>query len=99
VVVLAENPDGSGARLELQKALSLDEQDRKLGMDTYCLCTDEGATFYGGIKSWKLMPDLLEINLNMQAAEALGVQGFAISFSAKELAILEEGAGLTGAFL
>jgi hypothetical protein len=27
----------------------------------------------------------------MQAAEALGVQGFAISFSAKELAILEEG--------
>jgi hypothetical protein len=45
------------------------------------------------------MPDLLEINLNMQAAEALGVQGFAISFSAKELAILEEGAGLTGAFL
>jgi len=91
VVVLAENQDGSGARLELQKALCLDEQDRKLEMDTYCLCTEEGATFYGGIKSWKLMSDLLEINLDMQAAEALGVQGFAISFSAKDFAMLEEG--------
>jgi Immunity protein 10 len=91
VVVLAENHDGSGARLELQKALRLDERDRKLEMDTYCLCTQEGATFYGGIESWKLMSDLLEINLNTRATEVLGVLGFAISFSAKDFAMLENG--------
>jgi hypothetical protein len=40
-VVLAEEPDG-GERLELQKAFSFDEQDRRLGMDTYCLSTETG---------------------------------------------------------
>jgi hypothetical protein len=91
VVVLAENRDGSGARLELQRLLSLDEQDRRLAMDTYCLCTEDGATVYGGIKSWTLRSDLLEIDLDVQATEALRVQGFAISFPAEDFPMLKEG--------
>jgi hypothetical protein len=89
-VVLAEDRDGSGARLELQKALSVDEQDRRFEMDTYCLCTEDGATVYGGVESWTLSSNLLVINLNAQATESLGVQGFAVSFAAEEFALLKE---------
>jgi hypothetical protein len=72
VVVLAEHADGSGARLELQRALSFDEQDRKLGMDTYCLCVTSGATHYGGVTSWSLRQGRLELALTDDAAATLG---------------------------
>jgi hypothetical protein len=91
-VVLAEEPDGSGARLEIQKSLSFDEQDRRLGLDTYCLCTEEGATYYGGVTSWTLTQDSLEVRLDAQAAKALGVQGgFVVNFATENLPILKEG--------
>jgi hypothetical protein len=60
-------------------------------METYCLCTEEGATAYGGVKTWALRPGLLAIHLNEQAAEALGAQGFAISFPAEDFPMLKEG--------
>jgi hypothetical protein len=91
VVVLAENPDGSGARLELQKALSFDEQDRTLGLDTYCLCTEAGATCYGGVIAWTLGPNALEIRLEADAAETLGAPGFAIDFPSEDFAALRGG--------
>jgi len=91
VVVLAESLDGSGARLELQKALSFDEQDRALGLDTCCLCTETGATCYGGVVAWTLKPDALEIRLDADAAEALGTPGFAIALPPTELAELRDG--------
>jgi hypothetical protein len=91
VVVLAEDPDGSGPRLELQKALSFDEQDRMLGLDTYCLCTEAGATCYGGVKAWTIGPDALEIRLDADAAETLGTPGFAIDFPPEEFAALRDG--------
>ena len=57
VVLFAENPDGSGARLELQRALSFDAQDCQLSHDTYCLSTETGATYYGGVRfgRWKVL--------------------------------------------
>jgi len=72
VVVLAEQADGSGARLELQRALSFNEQDRKLGMDTYCLCVTSGATHYGGVTSWSVRERRLELALTDDAAATLG---------------------------
>lgn len=79
VIVLAEEPDGSGKRLEIQRALEFDEQDRELGQDTYCVCTDQGATYYGGITSWEVAGDVLRIVLNTKAATALHVKdGFEI---------------------
>ncbi|WP_437577609.1 Imm10 family immunity protein [Sorangium sp. So ce887] len=82
VVILAEHADGSGARLEIQKPLSSDEQDRRLGLDTYCLCTEEGATHYGGVMSWTLTQSSLKILLDAKAAEALGVEGgFVVDFA------------------
>lgn len=91
-VVLAEGPDGSGVRLEIQKSLSFDEQDRRYGQDTYCLCTEEGATYYGGVTSWTLTQDSLEVRLDATAAEALGVEGgFVVDFAPESLPALKEG--------
>ena len=75
VVILAEHSDGSGARLEVQRALLFNEQDRSLGQDTYCLCTESGAVCYGGVVSWRLIDDALEIVLDAIAAKTLGVTG------------------------
>ena len=90
-VILAEDPDGDGERLEFQKAFSFDEQDRRLGMDTYCLCTVEG-TAYGGVTSWTLTPDSLEVRLDARTAEVLGVEGgFRVGFPPAYLQTLREG--------
>jgi hypothetical protein len=91
-VVLAEDGDGSGLRLEIQKALSFDEQDRRLGLDTYCLCTEAGATYYGGVTSWTLTEGSLELRLDEKAAEVLGVEGgFVVNFAPERLPAIKEG--------
>ena len=82
-VILAENVDGSGARLEIQRALSFDAQDRELGQDTYCLSTETGCSHYGGISVWRLLGDRLEIALDSDAAKSLGVtSGFIVDIVA-----------------
>ena len=73
VVVLAERDDGSGARIELQRALEFDEQDIRLGMDTYSIGTESGATCYGGIESHALGGGELIIELDRKASETLGI--------------------------
>jgi hypothetical protein len=73
VVVLAEIPDGDGARLEIQRSLTVDPRDEALGEDTYCLCTQTGATYYGGVQSWRLDDGLLQFSLDESAALTLGV--------------------------
>lgn len=78
VVCLAEEPDGSGRRLELQRALSFDEQDRRNGMDTYCLSTESGASHYGGVRSWRLTRGLLTLELDARAEKALGASAFEV---------------------
>lgn len=72
-VVFAENADGSGERLELQRALTFDAQDRKLRQATYCLCVSSGATHYGGVRSWQLDRSGLELKLTREAAATLGI--------------------------
>lgn len=73
VVVLAEMPDGDGARLEIQRGLTVDPQDEALGENTYCLCTQTGATYYGGVQSWRLDDGFLLLSLDELAALTLGV--------------------------
>jgi hypothetical protein len=91
-VVLAEGPDGNGSRLEIQRALSFDGQDRQLGLDTYCLCTEDGATHYGGVTSWTLNQSVLEVRLDTKAATALGVEGgFVVDFPPERLPTLKDG--------
>lgn len=78
VIVLAEHEDGEGMHLEIQQALSHDAQDKKLGMDTYCISTEEGATHYGGVESWMLTGGVLNVRLDERARHALGTDGFIV---------------------
>jgi len=74
VLVLAESEDGAtGRRLEIQRSLRMDEQDRDLGMDTYCLVNEIGATVYGGVvMSWTLARGILLLVLEPEAAAVVG---------------------------
>jgi len=49
-----------------------DDQDAFLGMDTYCISTQDGATFYGGVESATLDGGNLELRFAAEAAAALG---------------------------
>lgn len=83
---------GGGLRLEMQRSLSSDEQDRRLGLDTYCLCTEDGATHYGGVTSWSLTPGSLEIRIDAEAEEAFAVGGgFVVDFSPENTGVLQVG--------
>lgn len=101
VVVLAEDEDGGGDRLELQRAFAFDEQDRRLGHDTYCVCTEDGATSYGGVSGWSLASGRLAIRFDDTAAAVFGARGFAIAVAAADHAELVAGLarvlGLAGA--
>jgi hypothetical protein len=78
VVCLAEEQDGLGRRLELQRALSFDEQDRRHGMDTYCLSNESGASHYGGVQTWTLTNGLLTLDLDPAASNTLGASGYEV---------------------
>jgi hypothetical protein len=75
VVVLAEHPDGGGARLEISCALTRSEQDRELGRATYSISTQTGATVYGGVISYSLGNSTLAMRLDSRAQETLGAPG------------------------
>lgn len=72
VVVLSEQADGTGERIEFQRALSFDDQDRELGQDTYCICVASGATTYGGVRACILSGLSLRLRLSPEAADELG---------------------------
>jgi hypothetical protein len=66
--------DDGGMRIEFQRAIEeFDEQDRALGMDTYCLCTHTGATHYGGVTGWSVKDGVLRVELDADAALELEV--------------------------
>ena len=67
--MLAETEEGD-ARLEFQRGLTFDAQDKALGMDTYGLCTEKG-TLYGGAQSWRVSEGCLQLSLTAAAAKAL----------------------------
>lgn len=77
----SETWDEDGPALMLMDRLSdYDEQDRALGMDTYCLCREHQITTYGGVVEWHLTDRHLEIRLNEEAQAELGVDdGFLIT--------------------
>lgn len=75
---LAEDEQGAGRLLEVQKAFAWDEQDRRLGQDTYCLVDENQATHYGGVASWRLDANVLEINLTPDASGVFGASSYRI---------------------
>jgi hypothetical protein len=72
-VIMAEETDGSGNRIELQRALEFDEQDYALGQDTYCTYLDDGACEYGGIRKCVLNHNELLLEFSAETALTLGL--------------------------
>ena len=93
LLVIAEFEDGSGQRIELQRSLAFTEEDRRSGMDTYCVVSDTGATHYGGVESASLAGDVLNIRFTADAADALGVaSGYRIRLGTADfVASVDEG--------
>jgi hypothetical protein len=75
LVALAAEKDGDGARVEIMRGVSFDEQDRALKQDTYSIGTHDGATHYGGIVSWSVEPGFVTLRLSLKACRVLGVDG------------------------
>ena len=73
VALVAEEPDGSGFGLEFQLASVFSDQDRRMGMDTYCVCTSEGATHYGGVKRLQADSEGVVLAFERAAAERLHI--------------------------
>jgi Immunity protein 10 len=83
-LVLAEHADGRGRWLEVQRPLHVEAQDLALGLDTYCLVTEEQATHYGGVLAWRIEGTVLHLDLTEEASRALGASGFRISLPESE---------------
>ncbi|WP_168220813.1 Imm10 family immunity protein [Streptomyces sp. RFCAC02] len=71
-VGLSEDEQGAARHLILQCSLQPpDEQDVRLGMDTYCTITEEGATAYGGVAGATLRDSVLRLRFTPATADEL----------------------------
>lgn len=75
VVVMQELDNQGGERIELSRSILVDDQDRRLGLDTYSITTSTGATHYGGITSCVLIDRTLRIDIDADASNELGING------------------------
>jgi hypothetical protein len=98
VVALAEDADGAGRSLEVQLALTFDDQDRAFGEDTYCLVVDGGPTHYGGVIAYDLSDQTLTIELDDAAQAELAVEtGFRVRVAEGSCSLDELRTGLSRA--
>jgi hypothetical protein len=79
VAGVAERGDGTGRELIFQASVEEpDEQDVDLGMDTYCLVTEQQGTAYGCVQKLTIDGDRLRMLLRDDALEDLGLPDIAI---------------------
>ena len=79
VAGVAERGDGTGRELIFQASIEEpDEQDVDLGMDTYCLVTEQQGTSYGCVQELTIDGDRLRLLLREGAWEDLGLPDSAI---------------------
>ena len=65
VIFQGQTPDD---RLEIQRSLTVDQQDVDLELDDYCIITGAGATNYGGIRSCVVGDETVTLELTSAAA-------------------------------
>ncbi|KUN05544.1 hypothetical protein AQI96_35170 [Streptomyces canus] len=74
VVGLAEDESGEGRQLVLQCSLrEPDDQDQRLGQDTYCVLNETGGIVYGGIEAVTFSPAGISFRFSLAAAEKLAL--------------------------
>lgn len=73
-VAAAEEEDGGGHQFIVQIPLhDPDDQERSLGLDTYCLLNEDGATYYGGVLQAALSDTVLNLTFSQEARQELGL--------------------------
>jgi hypothetical protein len=65
---LQSTVDGTGAQLLVQRAHQVDEQDRRLGQDTYCPTPESAAAVYGGVGRLEVVNRTFTVELEAAAA-------------------------------
>ena len=74
IVALGENIDGSGQYFSIQAKMSdYDAQEVALGLDTYSLSNERGASIHGGVLEYRLTSDELVVEFDERTADTLGV--------------------------
>ena len=73
VIALYDQKEMSMSWIEIQQPLTLNTQDQQLGLDTYCVTTNTGASHYGGITSCILRGRVLRIEFSQPAGSVLGL--------------------------
>ncbi|MEV4539324.1 Imm10 family immunity protein [Asanoa sp. NPDC049518] len=74
VAAVAEWEDGTGRALMFQAGEEPpDEQDVKLGMDTYCVVTEDQGTAYGCVREVSIEGDRLRVVVSDEALADLGL--------------------------
>src|SRR5262245_23669612 len=75
LVGLAQDPRSDRNYLMLSRSFQPTAQDRRLGLDTYCLSVPSGATAYGGVVRCSIDGNVLSLVLTPETADVLGVPG------------------------
>lgn len=73
ILVLAEEPEGEGWTLEIQRARHFDHRDRTLGQDDHCVVLDAARVRYGALERAEVRDGRLRLRFTPEAAEDLGV--------------------------
>jgi hypothetical protein len=74
VAAVAERDDGTGRALMFQSGPEPpDEQDVGLGMDTYCLVTEDHGTAYGCVRELAIDGDHMQVSIAQEALADLGL--------------------------
>ncbi|PIB05723.1 MULTISPECIES: Imm10 family immunity protein [Streptomyces] len=74
IVGIAEDEYGEGRYLTLQSGLEEPgEQERRLGLDSYCVVNETGGVHYGGIESVALSADQISFRFTSEAVGALSL--------------------------
>jgi hypothetical protein len=74
VGAVAEREDGTGRALMFQAGEEPpDEQDVRLGMDTYCVVTEDHGTAYGCVRELSIDGDRMHVVISDEALADLGL--------------------------
>lgn len=82
LVGIAEDEYGDGHYLTFQSGLEEPgEQERELGLDSYCIVNETGGVHYGGLESVSLSTGQISFRFSSEAVEALSLPGQEITLS------------------
>jgi hypothetical protein len=93
-VLVSEFAEGEGRRIELIHGTDQpDPQEVALGLDTYSLSDERGATKHGALAGWQYSGNKLLLALTAEAARIFGVERYELTLdtTAEKQALITRG--------